>query len=73
LAEAVTIIAGISRMPARTFFPAVLLGLLPTAIIYAGAGAYALDFKSGLYVFLAVLALAGAVWVAGRRVLGSDS
>ncbi len=33
LAEAVSIIAGISRMPAQKFFPAALLGLLPTAII----------------------------------------
>jgi uncharacterized membrane protein YdjX (TVP38/TMEM64 family) len=66
LAEAVSIIAGISRMPARKFFPAALLGLLPTAIIYAVAGAYALDLESGVFVFLAVMVLAGAVWVVGK-------
>jgi uncharacterized membrane protein YdjX (TVP38/TMEM64 family) len=66
LAEAVSIIAGILRMPPARFFPAALIGLLPTAIIYAIAGAYALDLKSGLYVFLAVMALAGTVWVVGR-------
>jgi uncharacterized membrane protein YdjX (TVP38/TMEM64 family) len=66
LAEAVTIIAGMSRMPARKFFPAMLLGLLPTAIIYAVAGAYALNLQSGLYVFLAVMVLAGVVWLVGK-------
>ncbi len=73
LAEAVTIIAGLSRMPAKKFFPAVLLGLLPTALIYAVAGAYALNFRSGLYVFLAVLGLAGVVWVAGQFLLRRQS
>ncbi len=73
LAEAVTIIAGISRMPARTFFLAVLLGLLPTAVIYAVAGAYTLDLKRGWYVFVAVLALAGVVWVVGRLLLRSKT
>ncbi len=68
LAEAVSIIAGISRMPAQKFFVSALLGLLPTAIIYAVAGAYALDFRRGLYVFITVLALAGIVWVLGQRV-----
>ena len=68
LAEAVGIIAGISRMPARKFFPAALLGLLPTAAIYAIAGAYALNLQTGLFVFFAVVALAGVVWLLGRRV-----
>lgn len=69
LAEAITIIAGIARMPARTFSFGVVLGLLPTALIYAVAGAYALDFQSGIYVFLAVLGMAGIVWMAGKIVL----
>lgn len=73
LAEAVTIIAGMSRMPARKFFPAVLLGLLPTAIIYAVAGAYALNLQSGLYVFLAVMALAGGVWLVGKLLMHSKA
>jgi uncharacterized membrane protein YdjX (TVP38/TMEM64 family) len=73
LAEAITIIAGISRMPARTFSFGVLLGLLPTAIIYAVAGAYALNFQSGVYVFVAVLGLAGVVWVVGKVFLRSPT
>jgi uncharacterized membrane protein YdjX (TVP38/TMEM64 family) len=66
LAEAVSIIAGISRMPARKFLLAAILGLLPTAVVYALAGAYALNLKSGLYAFLAVIAIAGMVWALGR-------
>lgn len=71
LAEAVSILAGISRMPARRFSPAVLIGLLPTGSIYAVAGAYALDLNSGMYVFLAVVVLGGVVWVVGKLVMRS--
>jgi uncharacterized membrane protein YdjX (TVP38/TMEM64 family) len=71
LAEAVSLIAGIFRMPTHRFFPAVLLGLLPPAIVYAVAGAYALDLKNGMYVFLAVMVLAGAVWVVGKLLMRS--
>lgn len=67
LAEAVMIIAGITRMPVRKLLLAVLLGLLPTALIYAVAGASALNLQSGLYIFIPVLLAAGAVWVVGRR------
>jgi uncharacterized membrane protein YdjX (TVP38/TMEM64 family) len=66
LAEAIGIIAGISRMPADRFLPAALLGILPTAIIYAAAGVRAADFHSSAYIFLSVIALAGAVWIVGR-------
>ena len=72
LAEAVSIIAGISRMPAQKFFPAVLLGLLPTSCIYAVVGAYALNLQSGLYALLALMTLAGAVWMVGRWVMRSE-
>jgi uncharacterized membrane protein YdjX (TVP38/TMEM64 family) len=71
VAEAVSIIAGISRMPAQKFFPAALLGLLPTATIYAVAGAFALNLKGGMCVFLAVMVLAGAVWVVGNLLMRS--
>ncbi len=67
LAEAITIIAGLARMSGRKFTLAVLLGLIPTAMIYAVAGAYALNVRSGIYVFLAVLTLAGVVWLWGKR------
>jgi len=67
LAETVIIVAGISGMRAGAFFPAALLGLLPTAVIYALAGAHALDSDGGPYVFLAVLVLAGVTWWVGLR------
>ena len=66
LAEALSIIAGVSRMPARKFFPAVILGIIPTATIYAIAGTYTVNLNSGLYAFLAVMLLAGAVWMIGK-------
>jgi uncharacterized membrane protein YdjX (TVP38/TMEM64 family) len=67
LAEAVSILAGLSGMSPARFFLAAFIGLLPTAIIYAVAGSYALDWNSGWYVFLAVMVLAGVTWVIGRR------
>ncbi len=66
LAEAVSIIAGLSQMPTRKFLPAALAGLSPTAVVYAVAGAYALELDKGLFIFLTVMALAGAVWVVGK-------
>lgn len=72
LAEAVSVIAGISRMPAGRFLFATLLGLLPTAVIYAIAGAYTASLNGGLYAFLAVMLLAGAVWLAGKLMTRSS-
>jgi uncharacterized membrane protein YdjX (TVP38/TMEM64 family) len=68
LAETVSIISGISGMPPGKFFLGAVAGVLPIAAIYAVAGACMVELKSGLYVFLAVTALAGSVWAAGRRV-----
>jgi len=73
LAEAISIIAGVARMPLPQFLSAVLIGLLPTAIIYAVAGAYAVTLNSGLYAFIAVMLLAGTVWFAGRTLTRSNS
>ena len=53
-------------MPARKFLPGVLLGLIPTAIVYAVAVAYALDLQTSVYVFFSVTALAGMIWVIGK-------
>lgn len=73
LAEAVTIIAGMARMPLRKFLPATLIGLLPPALIYASAGAYTLQLRTGLVVFLPVLLAAGTTWVLGRRTMSSTA
>jgi uncharacterized membrane protein YdjX (TVP38/TMEM64 family) len=71
LAEAISIIAGISGMPRKQLIPGTIIGLLPAAILYAIAGAYAVDLNSGLYAFLAVMLLATAVWAIGRLILHS--
>ena len=73
LAEAVSVLAGISRMPAAKFTAATLLGLLPTAAVYAIAGGYTAAVDRGLYAFVAVLLLAGAVWFAGKLMTRSNS
>ena len=71
LAEAISIIAGISGMPRKQLIPGTIIGLLPAAILYAIAGAYAVDLNSGLYAFIAVMLLATAVWAIGRLILHS--
>ncbi|HHY86773.1 MAG TPA: VTT domain-containing protein [Verrucomicrobia bacterium] len=72
LAEAVGIIAGMAGMPRGRFFGGALAGLVPIAVVYAVAGAYSRDVNSGLYVFVGVMALAGAFWMLGRRTTGPD-
>ncbi len=71
LAEAISIIAGISGMPRKQLIPGTILGLIPAAVLYAIAGAYAVDLNSGLYAFLAVMLLATTVWAIGRLILHS--
>ena len=71
LAEAISIIAGISGMPRKQLIPGTIIGLLPAAILYAIAGGYAVDLNSGLYAFLAVMLLATTVWAIGRWILHS--
>jgi uncharacterized membrane protein YdjX (TVP38/TMEM64 family) len=73
LAEAASIIAGLSVMPLKRFFLAALVGLLPAVSLYAIAGAFAVDLNSGLYAFFAVILLAGLVWMIGRKVISQGS
>lgn len=69
LAEAVSIIAGLSGMPRKRLLVGALLGLVPAALLYAVAGAYAVDLNSSLYAFLAVMVLASLVYLIGRFVM----
>ncbi|MFN8393410.1 MAG: VTT domain-containing protein [Bacteroidia bacterium] len=48
LAEAIGIIAGLSGMSLKRVILGSLLGLLPAAVLYAIAGAYAVDFNTSL-------------------------
>jgi uncharacterized membrane protein YdjX (TVP38/TMEM64 family) len=73
LAEAVSIVAGLSGMKRGQLFLGAGLGLLPTALLYALAGAYAMDFNTGLYTFLAVFALSSIVFLIGRAKMKSKA
>lgn len=70
LAEAVAIIAGVSGMPLKRMLVGSILGLLPAVVLYAVAGAYAVDIDTSLYALLAVLVLAAGAWATGRYFLG---
>lgn len=66
LAEAVSIVAGLSGMPRRQFLGSATLGLLPAALLYAYAGSQAVDIDTGLYTFLIVFGLSSIVFLIGR-------
>lgn len=66
LAEATVIMAGASGMRWRPLSGAALLGSVPTAILYAGAGATADRWNSPLVVGGLTLAVAAACWLVGR-------
>lgn len=71
LAEAIGIIAGVSRMPAKRFLWAAALGLLPTSLVYSIAGAYSKNLNTGIYAMGGVFVLAGLFWAIGKVTLGS--
>ena len=65
LAESMAVIAGTSRLGWRPVFVAVVTGAIPASIIYAVAGALSSGFASGAIVFVLVMLLAAAFWLAG--------
>lgn len=65
LPEAVTCLAGLARMPFRTFFAALAAGSLPMGFAFAGIGALARD-QEALAVALSII-LPVAAWIVGRR------
>lgn len=67
LAEAVTILAGASRMPWRRAVVASAVGSLPEAAVYGAAGGASAGFEEGAVVWAVVLAVAGALWLVERR------
>jgi uncharacterized membrane protein YdjX (TVP38/TMEM64 family) len=66
LAETTALMAGASPMPWRHVTLAALGGILPTALLYALAGAVAADFGNTLLAFALILLLAAASWLVGR-------
>ena len=68
LAETMAIIAGTSRLEWRRVLVAVVAGAIPASILYAVTGALANGFASGVFVFIAVILLAGVFWFAGNAI-----
>jgi uncharacterized membrane protein YdjX (TVP38/TMEM64 family) len=66
LAETLAIIAGVAGIGWRKVLLAALIGGIPAALLYAIAGATIRGAGKGIYVFLLVLLLSGAVWLVGR-------
>lgn len=68
--EVIVCLAGVARMPVRTFLIALVSGSAPTALLYAGIGAgLARDPLVALAIsyVLPILALPGALFVMARR------
>ena len=65
LPEAVACLAGLARMPFRTFFAALAAGSLPMGFAFAGIGALARDQET-LAVAISII-LPVAAWIVGRR------
>ena len=67
LAESVSILAGTSPLGWRRFLGACFLGNLPTCVLYAVTGATTTRLDNAFLMFGLVVAVAGLVWFAGRR------
>lgn len=67
LAESVAILAGASPLGWRRFLVASFLGNLPAAALYAATGATAARLDNAFLMFGLVMAVAAAVWFAGKR------
>lgn len=66
LAETVAVVAGTTGMGWARVTLLGAAGVVPTALVYAMAGASASSPGGGLTAFLLVCAAAGAFWIAGR-------
>lgn len=67
LAESTAFMAGMSSLGWRRVLLGAAVGSLPAALLYAITGALATSVESGFIVFGLVLAIAGGVWLAARR------
>jgi uncharacterized membrane protein YdjX (TVP38/TMEM64 family) len=68
--EAIVCLAGLARMPVRTFLTSLVSGSAPTALLYAGIGTgWARDPLLALAIsyVLPILTLPGALFVMDRR------
>ncbi|MEY4814155.1 MAG: hypothetical protein RLZZ162_1228, partial [Verrucomicrobiota bacterium] len=65
LPEAVACLAGLNRMPFRTFLPAVLCGSLPMGFVFAAIGALGQDEPAWALAFSVVVP--ALLWLGARR------
>lgn len=61
--ETMSVVAGLSRMPRRSFLLASLAGTLPVVVVYAYAGAVSREISSIVPAVVILVAVAGGAWV----------
>lgn len=66
--ETISVVAGLSAMPRRTFLGASLLGTAPVAVVYAWAGASSRDTGSLIPAVVMLIAVTAAGWIWYRSV-----
>ena len=66
LAETMTILAGVSKIGWGRVALAALVGSVPEAVLYAGSGALAHNVEESVLIWVALLLLAGTLWIIGR-------
>lgn len=67
ISESVCIVCGYNRMPLRRYIAMNMLGYLPLCVLYAVFGSLSYSKNSFLISFGLSLALAGGMWLLGRR------
>jgi len=71
--ETVSVVAGLSTMPRRTFLIASTIGTLPIVVIYAYAGAMSREMDSVVPAVVILIAVAAAGWVWYRAIRTAPS
>jgi uncharacterized membrane protein YdjX (TVP38/TMEM64 family) len=61
--ETMSVVAGLSEMPRKSFLLASLVGTLPVAVVYAYAGAVSREVRSIVPAVVMLIAVAGGAWV----------
>jgi uncharacterized membrane protein YdjX (TVP38/TMEM64 family) len=61
--ETMSVVAGLSQMPRKSFLLASLIGTVPVAVVYAYAGAVSREVSSIVPAVVMLIAVAGGAWV----------
>ncbi len=65
--ETLSFLAGLARMPRRTFLAASLAGTVPICLLYAYAGSAAMEMKSVLPALFTIVCLPAVGWLLAQR------